>query len=294
MELVTEADQHGLQGDLAQSFASSALKQRNDADLDGFLVGPNRGSGGGGGGKLVCRAPTGLGDGSEGGEMAAARATATPWWWGIKTLLQVGAALAAAHDCCTVPQPAACSSGAAWRLMRCRRQGLPTLPPTYTHDPGLYAHGGPHLCPALPRLLQYRTLKNYRDPEYVGPRIADKLIMALLVLTLYLNIGRKEGQENLINISAVLFMWCVLPAFGAAAYVPSIVLGKWPGVIQPGVPGNPALARGASKQLRSVTARGLLAICLCRLSRLFSADRGLFVRERSDGLYRTSTYLVGA
>jgi hypothetical protein len=51
--------------------------------------------------------------------------------------------------------------------------------------------------------------------------------MGLLVLTLYLNIGRKEGQENLINISAVLFMWSVLPTFGAAGYVPSIVLGGW-------------------------------------------------------------------
>lgn len=28
-----------------------------------------------------------------------------------------------------------------------------------------------------------------------------------------------------INIAAVLFMWCTLPAFGAASYVPSLVLG---------------------------------------------------------------------
>ncbi len=49
--------------------------------------------------------------------------------------------------------------------------------------------------------------------------------MALLILTLYLNIGRKSEPENLINLSAVLFMWCCLPAFGAASYVPSIVIG---------------------------------------------------------------------
>jgi hypothetical protein len=33
-------------------------------------------------------------------------------------------------------------------------------------------------------------------------------------------------QSNLINIAAVLFMWTTLPAFGAAAYVPSIVLER--------------------------------------------------------------------
>ncbi len=26
--------------------------------------------------------------------------------------------------------------------------------------------------------LQYRTLKNYRNPEYLGPRIGDKLIFS--------------------------------------------------------------------------------------------------------------------
>jgi hypothetical protein len=30
-----------------------------------------------------------------------------------------------------------------------------------------------------------------------------------------------------INIAAILFMWCTLPAFGAAAYIPSLVLGMW-------------------------------------------------------------------
>jgi hypothetical protein len=28
-------------------------------------------------------------------------------------------------------------------------------------------------------------------------------------------------------MAAVLFMWVVMPAFGAAAYVPSITLGEW-------------------------------------------------------------------
>lgn len=47
-----------------------------------------------------------------------------------------------------------------------------------------------------------------------------------LIMTLYLGIGDDFGPSNYINMSAVLFMWVVMPAFGAAAYVPSITLGK--------------------------------------------------------------------
>jgi hypothetical protein len=32
-------------------------------------------------------------------------------------------------------------------------------------------------CTAAPP-LQYRTLKNYKSPDYLGPRVADKLIFS--------------------------------------------------------------------------------------------------------------------
>ena len=76
-------------------------------------------------------------------------------------------------------------------------------------------------------LAKYRTTKNYRDGAFLGPRIGDKIFMGLLVMTLYLNVGNNYNQDNLINIAAVLFMMCVLPSFGAAAYVPALVLGEW-------------------------------------------------------------------
>ena len=74
--------------------------------------------------------------------------------------------------------------------------------------------------------LQYRTIRNYQDPAFLGPRIGDKLLMGLLILTLYLGIGNDFKPSNIINIAAVLFMWVTLPAFGAAAYIPAIVLGE--------------------------------------------------------------------
>lgn len=45
-------------------------------------------------------------------------------------------------------------------------------------------------------------------------------------MTLYWSIGDNIDAENFINISSVLVMWCTLPAYGAAAYVPAIVLER--------------------------------------------------------------------
>ncbi|GLC39039.1 hypothetical protein PLESTB_001286600 [Pleodorina starrii] len=94
-------------------------------------------------------------------------------------------------------------------------------------------------------LLKYRTSRNYTNPAWLGARIGDKLLISLIILTLYLGIGDNMAPDNLINIQSALFMWALLPAFGAASYVPAIVL-----------------------------------------------ERRLFVRERSDGLYRVFTYLA--
>ncbi|EFJ42159.1 hypothetical protein VOLCADRAFT_107413 [Volvox carteri f. nagariensis] len=94
-------------------------------------------------------------------------------------------------------------------------------------------------------LIKYRTSHNYCNPAWLGPRIGDKLLISLIILTLYLGVGDNMAPDNLVNVQSSLFMWALLPAFGAASYVPAIVL-----------------------------------------------ERRLFVRERSDGLYRVFTYLA--
>ncbi len=37
---------------------------------------------------------------------------------------------------------------------------------------------------------QFRTLSNYRDPQFLGPRIGDKLIFSLLIMSLYWKVGK--------------------------------------------------------------------------------------------------------
>lgn len=40
---------------------------------------------------------------------------------------------------------------------------------------------------------QYRSRRNYTNPAWLGPRIADKLLISLIMLTLYLGIGERAG-----------------------------------------------------------------------------------------------------
>lgn len=73
---------------------------------------------------------------------------------------------------------------------------------------------------------QYRTLKDYRDPDWLGPRIGDKIIFSLVSLTLFWGVGGTTDPGKYIVVAAVLFMSITLPAFGAAAYTPALVLER--------------------------------------------------------------------
>ncbi|KAG1653791.1 hypothetical protein FOA52_007815 [Chlamydomonas sp. UWO 241] len=79
---------------------------------------------------------------------------------------------------------------------------------------------------ALWVFLRYRTTRNYSDPTFIIPRIADKLVIGLLIMTLYLGIGDNITSDNIINISAVLFMWAATPGFAASGYMPSLFLER--------------------------------------------------------------------
>ena len=68
--------------------------------------------------------------------------------------------------------------------------------------------------------------KNYKDGEYLGPRLGEKVFLSFLIFTLYWGIGDDHDPDNVVNVSSALFMWTTLPAFGAAAYVPQIVMER--------------------------------------------------------------------
>jgi ATP-binding cassette subfamily G (WHITE) protein 2 len=54
--------------------------------------------------------------------------------------------------------------------------------------------------------MQWRTPRNFRDPAYLMPRIADKLLVAFIMLTLFWAVGNNWAPTNLLNQVALLFM----------------------------------------------------------------------------------------
>lgn len=74
--------------------------------------------------------------------------------------------------------------------------------------------------------MQYRMGRDFCDAKFIGPRVFDKFTVCILMMTLYWGIGNDYKPTNLINISALLYMWAILPGFAALTYVPSLVLER--------------------------------------------------------------------
>ncbi len=109
--------------------------------------------------------------------------------------------------------------------------------------------------------LQYRMGRDIMDTQFLGPRIADKLVLSLIIMSLYfavslqahtlacaaslcisvclthwpklraesglvLQVGANQAPSNVNNLTAVLFLWTILPGYAAASYMPTIVLER--------------------------------------------------------------------
>ena len=62
-------------------------------------------------------------------------------------------------------------------------------------------------------------------PACLPPRCAASPCR-LVIFTLFFKEGNDMSPDNLPTIASVLFMWTLLPAFGAASYVPAIVMER--------------------------------------------------------------------
>ena len=78
----------------------------------------------------------------------------------------------------------------------------------------------------LKTLLKYRMSRDYRDPEFLLPRMCEPLFVVTLMWSLYWGVGSRFDDSNYVNQAALLYFWVVLPAYGAASYVPAIVLER--------------------------------------------------------------------
>ena len=75
-------------------------------------------------------------------------------------------------------------------------------------------------------LLKYRTTAHYQDGEYLGTRLGDKLVFALLIMSLYWRIGDELDPQSIASTASLLFFVATLCGFGAAAFVPALNLER--------------------------------------------------------------------
>jgi len=75
-------------------------------------------------------------------------------------------------------------------------------------------------------LLTHRGARDMRSPEFLGPRIGDKVFVAILIAALYSRLGTKGPVERVAGIPALLFLQAIMPGFAAAAFMPSLFLER--------------------------------------------------------------------
>jgi len=79
---------------------------------------------------------------------------------------------------------------------------------------------------ALRTLVWFRGLKDLKDPTYIAPRLGDKVIFGFIVMSLFWGVGNDFYGNGIQSTVSVLFMICALNGFGAASYVPTLVLQR--------------------------------------------------------------------
>jgi ABC-type multidrug transport system ATPase subunit len=95
-----------------------------------------------------------------------------------------------------------------------------------SQDFSLVEQRGPGQLWALRTLLAYRMTAHYKDGEFLGPRIGDKIFMGLLAMSLYWGIGDKGDVQSMQSTASALYFFMALCGYGAAAFVPSLTLER--------------------------------------------------------------------
>ena len=197
--------------------------------------------------------------------------------------------------------------------------------------------------------MQYRMGRDIMDHQFLGPRIADKLVLSLIVMSLYfavsflvckpalrdcdelsltlyarkvlcpkggaacrrenelgvvLQVGANQAPSNVNNLTAVLFLWTILPGYAAASYMPTIVLERPLFVRCAASHAPPCACSGSTDEVRVFESHVWIVmaawgVCFPAGSAGSALDAAHIVtgcaptcRERNDGLYRPSTYLL--
>lgn len=75
-------------------------------------------------------------------------------------------------------------------------------------------------------LLRFRMLKNYCTGVFYASHAAPWIIQTLIIFSTFWMVAKDLTPSTVTNVTGILFFWTVTPAFGAASYIPSIMLSR--------------------------------------------------------------------
>lgn len=79
---------------------------------------------------------------------------------------------------------------------------------------------------ALWILVKYRMTKNYCTGVFYASHVMPWLIQTIIMFSTFWFVANNLSPSTVTNVTGIMFFWCTTPAFGAAAYVPSIMLSR--------------------------------------------------------------------
>ena len=74
--------------------------------------------------------------------------------------------------------------------------------------------------------LQFRWRRDFLDPAFLFPRMADKMLVGFLIFSLYWHAAKDPRPETVSNIISMLYTSTLLAGFVAVTFLPGIMLER--------------------------------------------------------------------
>jgi len=113
---------------------------------------------------------------------------------------------------------------AATALLQSAAMGTLAWHPTDKHRNQVVATG---FWQGFKTLFYYRSRRSFVDPEYIGARLGDKILYGFIMATLWWGEASRQRRDDQVNnVLGLLWFICVLPGYGASAYIPQLILDR--------------------------------------------------------------------
>jgi len=75
-------------------------------------------------------------------------------------------------------------------------------------------------------ILKYRGVASYSKPEFLGPRIGEKMFLSIMLSLIYFGIGDGHGTDDIQSTVGGLYFTIAMCGYGAGAFMPSLTMDR--------------------------------------------------------------------